>query len=72
MLLPAISGKSLQILGSKCLELRSLDLSYVALISDISLRSIVRCCKVPALCCKRMRVSCGKDALLCNQYAPLE
>jgi hypothetical protein len=34
------------VLGAKCSELRIIDFSYVALISDIALRSIVRCCKV--------------------------
>ena len=45
MLMPALSGKSIQAVGGKCQELRVLDVSYVALVSDIALRSVVRCCK---------------------------
>jgi F-box/leucine-rich repeat protein 2/20 len=45
MMMPALTSKPVQMLGAKCAELRVLDLSYVALLSDIGLRTVVRCCK---------------------------
>lgn len=45
MMVPALTSKPFQVLGSKCAELRVLDLSYVALLNDIGLRTLVRCCK---------------------------
>lgn len=45
MMMPALTSKAFQVLGSKCSELRVLDLSYVALLNDIGLRTMVRCFK---------------------------
>jgi hypothetical protein len=42
---PSLSSKSLQMLVSKCTQLRVLDLSYVALLNDIALRALTRCCQ---------------------------
>ena len=48
-------------LGAKCSELRVIDLSYAALISDIALRAIVRCCKVFRSLSPHLCILCERD-----------
>lgn len=44
MLVPAVANQTMQALGTTCAELQVLDLSYAALIGDIGLRMVLRCC----------------------------
>ena len=58
---PTHHRTSIQVLGAKCSELRVIDLSYAALISDIALRAIVRCCKVFRSLSPHLCILCERD-----------